>query len=299
MFVISCLSACTAASSEINDKINVISTVFPSYDFARQIGGKNINLTMLTKPGADVHSYEPSAADIAAVQRCDLLICIGGQSDQWINSVLASMENDVKVLRMIDCVTGLTEESVEGMEDDGDEEHEAFDEHVWTSPLNAILISKEINNALCLVDPDNAKTYNSNYLKYKDNLHSLYDDFGTSLSHKVRDTFMVADRFPFLYLAKCFDLNYYAAFAGCTATEDPSADTVAFLINKVKEENLPVIFYIEFSSRAVAKTVSEATGVKAILLHSCHNVSRKYFDSGVTYIELMENNLKALTEALC
>lgn len=295
--------SCTAPKTE-SKKINIISSIFPSYDFVRQItkGVDDVNNSMLIVPGTEPHSYEPSVRDMAQIKESTLFIYLGGESDEWVESLLETFgENEVNTLKMTDCVPLLSEEEKEGMQS-GEEEHgEAAaegenDEHVWTSPKNALLICEKIKDLLCEADSENAEKYTSNFESYKAELLQLDSDFRTTI--KDGSVLMIADRFPFRYFANEYNIDYYAAFPGCSTESDPSAATMIFLENKTKEINAKAVFYTEFSSQKVADTLCEETGAKKLMLHSCHNVSLSDFEGGATYISLMRQNLKNIQEAL-
>lgn len=298
------LSGCGAQSEPEGEGISVVATVFAPYDFARQLVGERGEVTLLLPPGSEAHSYEPSPKDIIEIQNCDLFIYVGGVSDAWVSDVLESVGGEVRTVTLMDCVELLEEEHVEGMEVDEDEhehEHEGeieYDEHVWTSPRNAELICEKIAAALCEVDPEGAEEYGTALESYCAQLDELDAAFTEVVENGVRDTVVFGDRFPLLYFAKAYGLNYYAAWPGCADEAEPSAATVTFLIDKVKAEGIPVVFHIELSNEDMADTICNETGAKKMLFSACHNVTRAQFDAGVTYLELMWQNLDALREAL-
>ena len=294
------LSGCGAQSEPEGEGISVVATVFAPYDFARQLVGERGEVTLLLPPGSEAHSYEPSPKDIIEIQNCDLFIYVGGVSDAWVSDVLESVGGDVRTVTLMDCVELLEEEHVEGMEVDEDE-HEGeieYDEHVWTSPRNAELICEKIAAALCEVDPEGAEEYGTALESYCAQLDELDAAFTEVVENGVRDTVVFGDRFPLLYFAKAYGLNYYAAWPGCADEAEPSAATVTFLIDKVKAEGIPVVFHIELSNEDMADTICNETGAKKMLFSACHNVTRAQFDAGVTYLELMWQNVDALREAL-
>lgn len=294
------LSGCGAQSEPEGEGISVVATVFAPYDFARQLVGERGEVTLLLPPGSEAHSYEPSPKDIIEIQNCDLFIYVGGVSDAWVSDVLESMGGEVRTVTLMDCVELLEEEHVEGMEVDEDE-HEGeieYDEHVWTSPRNAELICEKIAAALCEVDPEGAEEYGTALESYCAQLDELDAAFTEVVENGVRDTVVFGDRFPLLYFAKAYGLNYYAAWPGCADEAEPSAATVTFLIDKVKAEGIPVVFHIELSNEDMADTICNETGAKKMLFSACHNVTRAQFDAGVTYLELMWQNVDALREAL-
>lgn len=297
------LASC-AAPPQRSDKISIISSIFPSYDFVRQItkGVENIENSMLIIPGTEPHSYEPSVRDMAQIKESSLFIYLGGESDEWVESLLETFgDNEVNTLKMTDCVPLLNEEEKEGMQSGEDAHHEVSaqgenDEHVWTSPKNAILISEKITDCLCEIDAKNSEKYKENFESYKGELTALDNQFRESI--KKDAVLIIADRFPFRYLANEYGFDYFAAFPGCSTESDPSAATMAFLENKTKEINASAVFYTEFSSQKVADTICESAGVKKLMLHSCHNVSLSDFENGATYLSLMKQNLKNIQEAL-
>ncbi len=294
------LSGCGAQSEPEGEGISVVATVFAPYDFARQLVGERGEVTLLLPPGSEAHSYEPSPKDIIEIQNCDLFIYVGGVSDAWVSDVLESVGGEVRTVTLMDCVELLEEEHVEGMEVD-EHEHEGeieYDEHVWTSPRNAELICEKIAAALCEVDPEGAEEYGTALESYCAQLDELDAAFTEVVENGVRDTVVFGDRFPLLYFAKAYGLNYYAAWPGCADEAEPSAATVTFLIDKVKAEGIPVVFHIELSNEDMADTICNETGAKKMLFSACHNVTRAQFDAGVTYLELMWQNVDALREAL-
>lgn len=309
-----CLSAC-GKSGKTEDagasELSVVATIFPPYDFTRQIAGDDADVIMLLSPGAESHSYEPTPQDIKTIQSCDLFIYTGGESDVWVEDILSSMGDQMpETLRLVDCVPTVTEEIVEGMEhgheeheDHGDlEDHEDHeeetDEHVWTSPQNAIKIVKNISSKLCEMDPDNAGSYEKNSAGYIEQLEMLDASFREVVGQAERRTILFGDRFPFRYFADEYGLDYYAAFPGCSDETEASAATVAFLINKVNEEQIPVIFTIERSNGKLADSICEATGAEKRILYSCHNVTGNQLDSGATYLSMMMENVESLRAAL-
>jgi len=283
-----------------NGKINVTTTIFPPYDFVRQIAGDKVNLTMLLPPGAESHSFEPSPRDIITVQNSDIFIYVGGDSDTWIDRILESMDTSkMNIIRMMDVVEVVEEETVEGMEEEEEEEEEvAYDEHVWTSPRNAILIVKAITELLCEADSASADFYRQNSSAYIKSLEELDTEFTKIVAGAKRKTIVFGDRFPFRYFADAYGLSYFAAFPGCSTETEPSAATVAFLINKIKSEQIPVVFHIELSNEHMADTISAETGAKKLLLHACHNVSKQDFETGLGYLDLMRRNTESLRQAL-
>lgn len=289
---------------EDSERPQIVAAVFPAYDFARSAAGELADVTLLLPPGAESHSYEPTPADILRVQRCDLFIYLGGESDAWVDTILSAIEPRGDVLRMIDCVDLLEEETVEGMQ--GGHDHEeghahlgevlSMDEHVWTAPRNAAAVTRIIGQRLALLDPENGEAYAAGAEAYALELEELDRDFAAFFDTLPDRTIVFGDRFPLLYFAEAYDLDYYAAFPGCGAQTEPSAATVAFLTRKVREEGLPAVWYIEFSNHLVADSIAEAAGVETAQFHTCHNVSRADLKAGATCLSLMRANLEALRE---
>jgi zinc transport system substrate-binding protein len=308
--VVFSLSGCsvkkTSVEKKMPTKITVVTTLFAPFDFVREITrGTDTQVNMLLPPGAEVHSFEPTAQDMIRIQNCSLFIYAGGGGDAWADKLVASLDNKIKSMRMIDCVNLLEEEHKEGMEPDKDDSGKAnavnekeWDEHVWVSPKNAILIVNKITETLSAIDPKNSAVYQKNAESYTAQLSELDNEFRTVISKAKRTTVIFADRFPARYFTEEFGLSYFAAFPGCSTDTEPSAATVSFIINKVKQEKIPAVFYIELSNQKMADTVCEATGAKKLLFHCCHNLSKDDFNAGATYLSVMKHNVETLKEAL-
>jgi zinc transport system substrate-binding protein len=297
--VAGCRQNRNAVTPNAEGKISVTTTLFPPFDFVRIIAGDRVNLTMLLPPGAESHSFEPSPRDIITIQNSDLFIYNGGESDDWIERILESMNTDSMIIfAMMDAVDVVEEEIVEGMEEEEEEEEIAYDEHVWTSPQNAILIVRAITDLLCEADAANAVFYRQNAVTYVEALAELDAAFEDVVAGARRNTLVFADRFPLRYFADLYGLSYFAAFPGCSTETEPSAATVAFLIDKIRDERIPVVFHIELSNERMADAISEETGAKKLLFHSAHNVTRRDLESGLGYLEIMRRNVETLREAL-
>ena len=299
------LAACgPALPPEDSDRLQIVAAVFPAYDFARAAAGDLADVTLLLPPGAESHSYEPTPADILRVQRCGLFLYLGGESDAWVDTILSAIEPQGEALRMIDCVDLLEEETVEGMQGGHDHDHDhghlgevvGMDEHVWTDPKNAAAITRAVGERLAALDPANGERYRAGAEGYALELEELDREFTAFFDGRTDRTMVFGDRFPLLYFAHAYDLDYYAAFPGCGAQTEPSAATVAFLTRKVREARLPTVWYIEFSNHLVADSIAEAAGVETARFHACHNVSKADLEAGATYLSLMRANLEALRE---
>ena len=289
------LSGCTAQEAEKKDssKLQIVCTNFPAYDFAREMAGDRAQIKLLIKPGAEVHSYEPAPKEIVAIQESDLFICNGGESEQWAKTLITPELNTIYMMGCVDTV----EESADGIYNAEDGEPE-LDEHVWTSPLNAIKISEEICNALCKLDTDNAEAYKTNFAAYKAQLMALDREFRQVIKNSGKHTLVFADRFPMRYFALEYGLDCYAAFPGCSSETESSAKTVAYLIDRVREDKIPAVLYMEFSNQKMADVICEDTGCKKLPFYSAHSVSAEQFEQGVSYLDLMRINLNSLKEAL-
>ena len=283
------------------EKVSVVAATFAPYDFARQIAGDDAEVTMLLAPGEESHTFEPTASDIMKIEQCDVFVYGGGESDEWVKSMLSSIDTEkISVVRMMDVTENLKEETLEGMEieEEHDGEEEEYDEHVWTSVKNAEKIVKAISAALCNRDEEHREAYERRTTEYLSKLSKLDEEFEAFSKEANGCHFVVGDRFPFKYLADEYSLKFFAAFPGCSAQSDANPSTIAFLSQKIKEEKIPVVFKVDLSTGSVAKSISESTGAKVMTLYSCHVISSDDFKNGETYLSLMEHNLSALESAL-
>ena len=299
-----CLVSCGGDGSREDGKLRIIASSFPGYDLARSVAGDLAEVSLLLPPGTESHSYEPTPRDILNVQGCDLFIYLGGESDAWVDTILGSLDTPVNTLKMLDCVTTLEEEPLEGMEEIHDDHDHGkgqvveVDEHVWTSPVNAGKIAERIAAAITALDGDNAAAYAANEQSLAAELTALDGEFRKFLATVADPVMVFGDRFPLRYFAEEYGITCYAAFPGCSTQTEPSAATIAYLTDLVREKQLSTVYYIEFSNHLVADSIAEATGVGTALFHSCHNVSRQQLDEGITYLSLMRGNLETLKETL-
>ena len=313
IYLILGLCACGEAPAESGGEgLNIVCTVFPAYDFAREIAGEKANVVLLVPPGSEAHSFEPTPQDIIRIENCDLLLCNGGESEAWLEEILEGRGNDILTLTMMDCVETLEEETKEGMqatehshEEHNEHEHEEhgheeeYDEHVWTSPVNAELIVSALCERLCEIDPENGSFYRANWKNYVSALQELDAAFRKTVENGKFDTLIFADRFPVRYFVEEYGLDYYAAFPGCADDTEPSARTVAFLIDKVRQQDIPVVYALELSSRKVADAIAETTGATVETFYSCQTVSQADWAAGEGYVSLMRRNVAALREGIC
>jgi len=317
------LAACAAPAEKADGgKLQIVTTLFPYYDFARAIARDRADVTLLLSPGREAHSFEPTPLDAVTISEADVFLYNGGEGEYWVESMLdAAGEHIAVASRMMDYVDALNEEYVEGMQgadghdhdhehgshDDHDHDHEEdehdsdeieYDEHIWTSPKNAVVLCRAVCDAICRADAENAAFYRANCENYCAQLEDLDARFAALCESAPRRLLIFADRFPMLYFCREYGLDYRAAFHGCSGDTEPSLATIKFLIDKVEDENIPVVYTIDFGTKKVAAVVSECTGAAIETLYSMQTVSRADFDAGETYLTLMERNFEALRKGL-
>ena len=284
-----------------NEKLNIIATIFPAYDFAREIGGEQINLKMLIPPGSESHTYEPSPQDIIDIENCDIFIYAGGNGDKWVETIIEAVDTDTAFISLMEIVTPLEEthhEDGHSTHHHDEDDTEEYDEHVWTSPLNADIICNKICQVICSADTDNEEYYTNNYISYSQKLAKLDDTARSIVNNAKRNKIIFADRFPIRYFTEEYGIEYQGAFPGCATETEPSPKTLISLIDIVRTGKIPVVFYRELSDKKVAQIVCEDTDARMLQFHSCHSITKDEYSAGVTYIQLMEQNLANLKEAL-
>ena len=322
--ILSLILACTASlgvltgcgstplTEKDSGKLKVVTTIFPEYDWVRQILGDkadDADITMLLDNGVDLHSYQPTADDVIKIADCDLFIYVGGESDGWVDDALAGASNqDRKVINLLDVLGAQVkeEETVEGMETeeedaDADADDPEYDEHVWLSLKNAETLCEAIANALEELDAQNKDTYAANLTAYTDQLAALDAAYQTAVDTGKRKTVLFGDRFPFRYLVDDYGLSYYAAFAGCSAESEASFETVSFLAKKVDALALPCVLTIEGKQHKIAETIVQNTKAKnqpILTVDSMQATTSEDVANGTTYLGVMENNLGVLKQAL-
>ena len=299
------LCACGGTATTESGKIKVVCTVFPIYDWTRKIAGDKAEIIWLTEGGTDMHSFQPSAADMVKIAECDVLIYIGGESDKWVDEAVKQYQNEKRTLVNLTSLLGGSlkeEEHIEGMEEEHEHGEEAeYDEHIWLSLKNAALFAGAIADSLAEKDPENGEFYKENALNYTEKLNLLDGDYEKSVSAAPLKTLLVADRFPFRYLTDDYGLSYYAAFPGCSAETEASFATVAFLSAKADELGLKYIIKTETAGTKIAETVIANTKEKnqeILVLDSMQSVGSKDARNGTTYLSVMEKNLETLKKAL-
>ena len=308
LLITACFAACGKKAdvpdtpADDSGKLNVVCSIFPQYDFIKTIAGDAVNLTLLLDSKTDLHSYTPTADDIMMISKADLFINIGGESDDWAEDVLSSAANNkLKVVSLLNLVDAVEEETLPGMEEEGEEHEEEgpeYDEHVWTSLKNVIKIIPALTDVLCELDSGNTALYQANSSAYLAQLQTLETKYSDTIGKAARKTLLFADRFPFRYLADDYDLTCYAAFSGCSAETEASFETMTFLVDTVKQQNLPFVLMIDGSDGSVAETVSRQSGAEIRTLNSCQSVSPDDIAAGASYLTIMEDNLSVLSEVL-
>ena len=292
-----------AAAEQSNKQLKIATTIFPAYDFARAVAGEKAEITMLVRPGSEVHSFDPSPRDVLSIRNSDVFIYIGGENETWVETLLKSSETRGKTfVRLIEHVGAVREEIVEGMQaGEKEREHEEqreYDEHIWTSPGNAAILVGAIADALCAADPSNAAEYKSRADKYAAEIRILGEEFKALAASAKRKKIVFGDRFPFRYFVDEFGLEYRAAFPGCHTESDVSVAVMAYLMKYVESEGIPVVYTLELGSGNIARAIAEHTGAKVLTFNSCHNVTRSDFERGATYVSLMRQNLENLRKGL-
>jgi len=270
-----------------SDKLQVVATLFPQYDFARQIAGDMAEVTLLLPPGVESHSFEPTPSDIIKINESELFVYTGEYMEPWSQKIIDSMQDSGSRSTVLDVSQGI--ELVKT---------EEIDPHFWTDPLTAKVMVANIRDALSRVDPTNADYYKENAVKYIAELDALDAEFKTIVSSGKRDEIIFGSRFALYYFTKRYGLSYESAFDSCSSETEPSARTVAGLIEEIRKEQIPVIYYAEMEDPKVAKSISAETGAKLLLFHSCHNVTKEEWKAGATYLSLMKQNAENLKEGL-
>ncbi len=291
-------AGCTENEDKENDgKLNIVCTLFPQYDFTRQLVGEKAEVTLLLTPGTDSHSYDPSPVDMVKINECDLFIYTGELMESWAGDVVGSLGESVEVLSLPEGKR--LEPIADNYSGHADEDHDhSVDPHIWTSPVNAMLIVQEICDKLCEIDGENAEFYRGNEEAYLSKLEALDKAIRETVDSAENKTIVMCDRFAMLYFCEEYGLNYIAAYDACTSNTEPSPAVIVEITKTVKDKNIPAVFCAELSNRKVAEAVSAQTGAQVLELHSCHNLSADDFNAGETYLSLMYKNAANLKTAL-
>ncbi len=284
------LLGCQSSQGGINEsRLKIVTTLFPQYDFARQVAGDRADVTLLIPPGVESHAYEPTPADMRSINTSNLFIYTGENMEAWAQKLLSGIDNSK--VKILDVSAGV--ELTEG-HDDGD----YLDPHIWTDPNNAMVMVTNIKDTLCQMDAKNAQFYTDNAQKYMAELEKLDTAFQSAVESGTRREVVFGGRNAFRYFLSRYGLKDISAYSTCAAEGEPSVKAITLLTDEIKLKQIPVIYYEELSEPTIAKSISSETGAKMLLLHSCHNLTKEEFDGGQTYISLMNQNLKNLMEAL-
>ena len=312
ILMVICFTGCSSENKQSaaeNRKIQIVTTIFPEYDWVMCILGDNpaeAEATMLLDSGVDLHSYQPTAEDILKIATCDLFIYVGGESDQWVEDALnEAINKDMTVINLLDVLGDFKkeEEVIEGMQEEEEPEsgEAEYDEHVWLSLRNASTFIQTISDAIQLIDPDHMGTYKSNTSAYLTKLDALDGAYQAAVDDASYHTLLFGDRFPFRYLTDDYGLDYYAAFAGCSAETEASFETITFLSQKLDELALPAVMTLEGTDHRIAETIVSSTQKKdqqILVLNSMQSTTAKDVQNGATYLSIMESNLVVLKDAL-
>lgn len=308
LFLAGCAKPAAPVESPEEKPLSIVATTFPLYDWTRTLLGEqtdSVDLTLLLNKGADLHNYQPTADDIMKISDCDVFIYVGGESDEWVGDALKSAVNpDLTVISLMSVLgeNAYAEEEIEGMQEEEhehEEHEEAYDEHVWLSLRNAAVFCDAIADILKEKDPDHAADYEANLAAYKEELSALDAEYGEVTGSAAKHVLLFGDRFPFRYLTEDYGLEYYAAFAGCSAETEASFETVRFLAEKVGELELDHVMIIESGDGKIARTIIENSGRKAdvLALDSMQSVTGEQAEEK-TYLGIMKENLEVLRTAL-
>lgn len=300
LFSLCLLTGCNKTNPE-PEAVQVVATVFPQYDIACHIAGEYADVKLLLASGQEMHNYEPSPLDVAEISKCDIFLRTGGESEVWTETLLSALDTSrMDVVTLMDCIEVPLAEEEEHHH--GEEEHEEetpeFDEHIWNSPVNVIAMIAAVEDALCEADPAHAEIFRQRAETYSAGFAELDAEFRELSVTAENKTLVIADKFPFRYLAAEYGFHYAAAFSGCSSETEPTVKALTDLVEEVKEHNLSTVFYLEFSSGKIADRICAMTGTKSAMLHPCHNVSKEDFHSNVTLLQLMQENYETIKEAL-
>lgn len=316
LIFVTVLIGCGQSDTAKNDKLSIVTTIFPEYDWVMNILGdnaENVDVTMLLDSGVDLHNFQPTADDIIKISTCDMFIYVGGHSDDWVEDALKQATNkDMVVVNLLEVLGdgAKLEDHIEGMQapvfdeeedEDDEEDHQHLDEHIWLSLRHAEVLCRCIANQLCEMDDAHKATYEANVSSYLEQLATLDAKYQEAVDAAEQDIILFGDRFPFRYMFDDYGLNYYAAFTGCSAETEASFETIAFLAGKVDELNLSAILQIESSDGSIPNTIKQTTAAKdqtILTMDSLQSTTASDVKNGLTYLSVMENNLEVLKEAL-
>ena len=289
------LTGCGGPDAAVGGKLKIVATLFPTYDFARAIGGDRVQVRLLLTPGKESHSYEPSTGDVMDIDGCGVFIWTGEYMEPWVPGLLEGLEGEPLV---VDASSGVElAEEEEQAHDHGGHHHE-LDPHIWTSPVNCLTMVDGILSAMTAADPENADYYAANAETLKAELKSLDREFREITADGGTKKIYHGGRFSMYYFVREYGLDWEAAYDSCSSDTEPSVRRVCEMIDEMREEGARAVFYEELSNNSVARLIADETGAEPLLLHSCHNLSQEEWDRGETYVSLMKKNAENLKEAL-
>lgn len=277
------------------EKLNIVTSIYPIYDFTREIVGDKANVTMLLSPGVEIHDFEPTPQDIIHIQKCSLFLYTGNELEPWAKTVISGIDNNENIKDVSKKIILIENDKHIHSEH---EEHEKYDTHIWLDPQKAIQIVKNITEEICQKDPKNKEYYENNSQKYIAKLEKLDNEFSNLVQKSQNKEIAFGGPFSYTYFVKRYNINYISAYESCGESNEPSIEKITQIIKEIKNKNIPVIFYKELSSGQIANTISNETGAKKLEFHSLHSITKKDLENGETYISLMHKNLENLKEAL-
>jgi len=300
--IIFALTSCMSTEAEYNNngddggKLKITATLFPQYDFARQIAGDKANIKLLLPPGVESHTYDPKPSDILDIYNADLFIYTGENMEPWAETIIKGVTNNNLVI--VDCSKNI-ELIQDNNEAEKDHEHEhGADPHIWLDPTLAIKMVENIADALCEKDPENAEFYSQNAENYINRLKELDDDIFEVIDNAKRNIIVFGGRFSYIYFLRRYNLDYVTAYDSCSTNAEPSMAKILYVVNFMTENNIPCVYYEELSAHQVAKAIAKETGRKSYLFSTAHNVTKSEFDGGITFLDIMYKNIENLKKGL-
>lgn len=308
------ISALIIKLSDLNikrsgDKIEVVATLFPQYDFVKQVGGDKVNVTLLLPPGTESHTYEPTPQDMILINESNLFIYTGSEMEPWADNLISGIKKDINVLDLSKTVDLINveefEEKHEGEEHEHHEEEESeeghyhtYDPHIWLNPQYAVKMVRSIEQELCRIDPENAEYYKTNAENYIKEIEELDSQFAETINNSSNNKLAFGGAFAYAYFVERYNLDFISAYDTCGESAEPSTVKVKEVIDYINKNNISAIFYKEYTTGNVAKTISEATGAEMLVFNTVHNVSKEELQNGATYVSIMKQNLINLKKAL-
>ena len=294
------LSSCTAADAgnNIDDdgKLKIIATLFPQYDFAKQIAGDKANVKLLLPPGVESHTFDPKPGDMLEIYNADLFIYTGENMEPWAQTIIKGVTNDNLVI--VDCSKNIELINDDDEDEHGNEHEHGADPHIWLDPTLAVKMVGNITDTLCDKDPENSEFYKKNADIYIKRLQKLDDDIFDVIDNAKRNVIVFGGKFSYIYFLRHFNLNYVTAYDSCSTNAEPSMAKILSVITFIKQNNIPCVYYEELSTHQVAKAIAKETGKKSYLFSTGHNVTKSEFDDGITFLDIMYANLENLKKGL-